>query len=395
MKHTILYLTSIALLATTSAGCSDDNEDFDNKIYINSSAMTKNILMQSEDTDQASFEVAMPRPEDRNITFTLNAESSLVSTFNEAYYENAIMLPEANYKISDSEVTINAGSVRSSVVTVYFTGLTELDRNQRYVLPVSINTTSIGVLQSARTMYYLIRGAALINVVADMEENNVYVDWKDNSEFTAMKTFTAEALIRPRDFDRMLSTIMGIEGKFLIRIGDSGIPSNQLQIATSNGNYTSSDLAIPTNEWTHVAVTYNAGSSTAPIVDPEINVFINGRNLLKVAADPGIGAVNWGVDHSDESDGKPRCFWIGYAYNNERYLAGEISECRIWNKILTAAEINTENHFYFVDPEADGLIAYWKFNDGGGNTVKDYSRYGNDATASYDLKWNAVELPAE
>lgn len=387
MKHTILYLTSIALLATTFAGCSDDDEDFDNNIYINSSAMTKNILMQTEDTDQASFEVAMPRPEDRNITFTLNAESSLVKTFNEAYYENAIMLPEANYKISDSEVTINAGSVRSSVVTVYFTGLTELDRNQRYVLPVSINTTSIGVLQSARTMYFLIKGAALINVVADMEENNVYVDWKDSSEFTAMRTFTAEALIRARDFDRTLSTIMGIEGQFLIRVGDSGIPSNQLQIATSNGNFTSSDLAIPTNEWTHIAMTYDADATT-------INVYINGKNLYTTTS-ANVGTVNWGVPHSDESDGKPRCFWIGYAYNNERYLAGEISECRIWNKVLTAAEIGAENHFYFVDPTSDGLIAYWKFDDGGGNTVKDHSIYKNDATASYDLKWNAVELPTE
>ena len=387
MKQNILYLISIALLATAFTGCSDSDESFDNKIYIAASAMTKNILMQSEDTDEASFQVSMPKTENRDVTFTISAESSLVSTYNEAYYDNAIMLPEANYSISETQVTINAGTVSSSPITVYFKGLTELDRNQRYVLPVSINTSSIGVLQSARTMYYLIKGAALINVVADMEENNVYVDWKDNSQFTAMKTFTSEALIRPRNFDRTLTTIMGIEGKFLIRIGDSGIPSNQLQIATSNGNFTSSDLAIPTNEWTHIAVTYDADANS-------INVFLNGRNLYSTTS-ANVGAVNWGVEHSDESDGKPRCFWIGYAYDNNRYLAGEISECRIWNKVLTASDLNEENHFYFVDPSADGLIAYWKFNDGGGNTVKDYSTYGNDATSSYDLKWNAVELPAE
>jgi hypothetical protein len=392
MKQNILYLISIALLATVFTGCSDSDESFDNKIYIASSAMTTNILMQSEDTDEASFQVSMPKTENRDVTFTISAESSLVSTYNEAYYDNAIMLPEANYSISETQVTINAGTVSSSPITVYFKGLTELDRNQRYVLPVSINTSSIGVLQSARTMYYLIKGAALINVVADMEENNVYVDWKDNSQFTAMRKFTAEALIRPRNFDRMLTTVMGIEGKFLIRIGDSGIPSNQLQVATPNINYTSSDLAIPTNEWTHIAVTYDAGdASTAP----EIQVFINGKNILKAAADPTIGAVNWGVPHSDESNGQPRCFWIGYAYDNNRYLAGEISECRVWNKVLTTSDLNEENHFYFVDPSSEGLIAYWKFNDGGGNTVKDYSIYGNDATSSYDLKWNAVELPAE
>lgn len=387
MKHKVIYLISAALLAGMFVGCDSDNSSFDNKIYIDSTAKTQNILLQGNDTDESSFQVSMPKPENKDVVFTIDVQSSLVDTYNEAYYDNAVMLPTANYSISQTEVAINAGSVRSSDITVSFTGLSDLDRQQRYVLPVVINSKHVGVLSSARTMYYVIKGAALINVVADIEENNVYVDWVNDTDFRSMTTFTAEALIRVRNFDRMLTTIMGIEGKFLIRVGDAGIPSNQLQVATSNGNYTSSDLAIPTNEWTHVAVTYDA-------VAQQIQVFINGKNML-TAATAAIGAVDWGVPHSDESDGKPRCFWIGYAYDNNRYLAGEISECRIWNRVLTSAEVNELNHFYYVDPTSPGLIAYWKFNDGGGDTVKDYSVNENHATASNSLKWNAVELPVE
>lgn len=388
MKQTILYMISLALTASLFSGCSDSEESFDNKIYIASTAKTSSILLKGNDTDQASFHVAMPKTETKNISFSITAESSLVKTYNEAYYDNAILLPAEYYKISDSEVVINTGSVVSTDITVSFNKLTELDRQLKYVLPVSINSSNVGVLQSARTMYYVIKGAALINVVADIEENNVYVDWKDNSDFTAMRKFTAEALIYPRNFDRMLTTIMGIEGKFLIRVGDSGIPSNQLQVATSEGNYTNSDLLIPTNTWTHIAVTYDADAK-------EVTVFINGKNMLTASVSANIGAVNWGVPHSDESDGKPRCFWIGYAYDNNRYLAGQISECRIWNKVLTATDLNALNHFYYVDPASEGLIAYWKFDDGGGNTVKDHSINGNDATASNDLKWTKVELPVE
>lgn len=377
----------MALLTTVFVGCSDSDESFDNKIYINSSAKTSSILLKGNDTDEASFQVAIPKPENRNITFSITTESSLVSTYNEGYYDKAILLPEGFYTISDSQVTINAGNVKSSAITVSFSKLTDLDRQQKYVLPVSINSSSVGVLQSARTMYYVIKGAALINVVADIEENNVYVDWVNNSDFTAMRQFTAEALINPRNFDRTLSTIMGIEGKFLIRIGDAGIPSNQLQIATSVGNYSHADLAIPTNQWTHIAVTYDADAAT-------INVYINGKNLYTTTS-ANAGAVNWGVEHSDESDGKPRCFWIGYAYDNNRYLAGEISECRIWNKVLTSADVNALNHFYYVDPASEGLIAYWRFDDGGGSTVKDHSKNRNNATASNTLKWNSVELPVE
>lgn len=381
-------MISVALLTGIFSACSDNEESFDNNIYINSITKTSNILLQGDDTAEASFQVTMPKPENRDIKFSISAEPALVSTYNEGYYDNAIVLPDGYYSISDSEVTINTGNVASTDIIVSFKKLTELDRKQRYVLPVSINSSSVGVLQSARTMYYVIKGAALINVVADIEENNVYVDWVNNSDFTAMRKFTAEVLIRPNNFDKMLSTVMGIEGKFLIRIGDAGIPSNQLQVATSGGNYSNADLAIPTSEWTHIAVTYDADAL-------ELNVFINGKNKLKETVSSAIGAVNWGVEHSDESDGKPRCFWIGYSYDNNRYLAGEISECRIWNKVLTGTDISAQNHFYHVDPESEGLIAYWKFNDGGGSTVKDYSVNGNDATASNTLKWNKVELGTE
>ncbi len=40
------------------------------------------------------------------------------------------------------------------------------------------------------------------------------------------------------------------------------------------------------------------------------------------------------------------------------------------------------------------LLGYWKFNDASGNTVKDYSQYGNDGVAKYNLIWpSGIEIP--
>ena len=40
------------------------------------------------------------------------------------------------------------------------------------------------------------------------------------------------------------------------------------------------------------------------------------------------------------------------------------------------------------------IVGYWKFNEGAGNTIKDYSRYHNDGEAEYDLVWpDGVEIP--
>ena len=48
---------------------------------------------------------------------------------------------------------------------------------------------------------------------------------------------------------------------------------------------------------------------------------------------------------------------------------------------------------YDVDPSTEGLVAYWKFNEGTGKQVKDYTANGNNITAENDLTWTKVSLP--
>ena len=72
--------------------------------------------------------------------------------------------------------------------------------------------------------------------------------------------------------------------------------------------------------------------------------------MLETTLDCGV--VNWGQTMTDEGNG----FWIGHSYNRDRWLEGNISEVRIWNKVLTSAEINAKDHFYQVEPDADGLV---------------------------------------
>ena len=101
--------------------------------------------------------------------------------------------------------------------------------------------------------------------------------------------------------------------------------------------------------------------------------------------------MNWGQTMTDEGNG----FWIGHSYNRDRWLEGNISEVRIWNKVLTSAEINAKDHFYQVEPDTDGLVSYWKFDEGAGTAIHDYSGNENNATAVESLTWTAVELPAK
>ena len=46
-----------------------------------------------------------------------------------------------------------------------------------------------------------------------------------------------------------------------------------------------------------------------------------------------------------------------------------------------------------VETDSEGLLAYWKFDEGTGKTVNDYSGNGNTITSVNDMGWVSVSLP--
>lgn len=391
--HTAVLCT--ALLGTgLLAGCQDDIENYDNCVYWGETDKVEMVLVDVEAGEaekEGEVKTYLTKPHSTDVCVTYGVDASLVNRYNSLNNDNAELLPAGFYKIDDLTVRIKAGEVTASGLAIDFVKLDQLDFTKTYVLPLAIVSSDVNILDSQRAVYYVIKKAALVNWAANLRNNNVYVDWKNPSVVQNLHTLTAEALIKvdafANDRDSKITTIMGIEDHFLIRLGDNAIPSNQLQIAADGrDNVTASDWTVRAGVWNHLAVTFNGDTKT-------IQVYINGRKKSEQVFKEFAGPVNWGVQHSDESDGKPRCFWIGYSYNDQRYLDGSIAECRIWNRVLTEEEIGAANHFYRISPDSEGLVSYWKFNDGMGDTVKDYTTNGNNATASESLVWNYVELP--
>ena len=387
MKLQKSYSIILGLLISVFTGCNDDTENFSNNIFM-SSTTPENILVKSNiESDERTFQVEMAKPEATDVEFTIKVDPSLISTYKAIYYTNDVEeLPEKHYSLSTTTGKIQAGSVISAPITVSFTEINQLNIDKVYILPITVNSASINILASSRTFYYVFKGASLINKVANIKENNIYVDWKNPEVVNNLNTLTAEALIRPHSFNNAISTLMGIEGKFLFRFGDNDVPKNHLQIAgTSSQTNNHINRDVPLEEWLHIAITYDASAKN-------LKAYYNGELVTDSRMD--IGAIDWGIPHSDESNGKPRCFWIGYSYNNERWLDADIAEVRIWNRVLSEEEINAQDHAYDVDPNSPGLVAYWKLNDGI-DEIKDYSVNGNNATPSSKLTWVDVSLPAK
>lgn len=409
---------SLALLSLAAlVACNKMNDGFENKAFINAENLRNEVRVATDEgvvalTKTITVGIAQPVANDINVSVVSSPE--LLETYRTAYYhKDAELLPEANYNLEGVVAKIKAGDVLSSDLELVFDGLDKLDYSKQYVLPVTVATEGIQMLERSKTMYFVIKEASLVNYVADMKSNRAWPIWDGWEKVADLKQFTMEALINCHAFNNSSSilTVMGVEDHFLVRIGDVTIPTNQIQIAlaykdveggsTNRADVTDATLQLRKDRWYHLAVTFDQGY---------VKVYLDGR--LRAEADrsvigqrpnPDTGQsediifknVDFSAPHSDESDGKPRCFWVGYSYDSDRSLDGMIAEARLWNRVLTQEEINAPNHFYKLYPSEidETLLAYWKFCEGFGKTVKDYSIYGKDLEADHNILWYPVELP--
>lgn len=373
------------LWAVVCCGCTADDDSqrhFDNKAYINTGTTEQQILFKPSEEAvcvSRSLSIGMPIPEGHDVTAKFVYDPELVEKYKVKHGTDALPLPAEMVSIPTPELKILRGSTKSSETEIVFTGIEALDKEKLYVVPVSLtDVQGVDVLKSKTVVYYVFRGAALINVVADIARNKFPVKW--NTDMTRVKTITFEVFLRARSFGAaykdksFISTIFGAENAFLVRFGDIGFHDNQLQCACPYGNFPTKDknLGIQTDEWVHIAVIWDA-------VTGDRALFYNGKEM---ARDKGVYDYAW-------SDLSYECH-VGFSYEDNRWFDGEVCEMRVWNKQRTAKEI-AEN-MYELDPDTEGLVAYWKFNEGAGNLIKDHSGNGNDITAENDLKWTSVSI---
>lgn len=408
-------------LTLVFVGCRDDQDGkyhFDNKVFISVANYTPEVRVMRDALDvteeqTCEITVAMAQPVARDITVSFSEAPELLDRYRTFYDDpTAQLLPSGGgyYDFSQVSTVIRSGLVQSGPLDFTFKNLDKLpiENRERYVLPMTIvSADGMEILASARTVYFVFMKAALVNVVADMNENCAWPDWTSDTETVKdMECFSFEALVYGNSFKKEVSTIMGIEDVFLLRVGDADIPMNQLQVAFSfndegaiyRGNVTSSSLKLQLYRWYHIAVTFDRGNICV-YLDGKLKA--SGQAVTDKRDEEGtfklIDKINFAVPHSDESDGKPRCFWVGYSYDDKRSFDGMMGEIRIWNKVLTAEEINAKDHFYKIDPASPGLVAYWKFNDDNtkDKVIKDYSKNNFHLTTKNNANWQNVSVPEE
>lgn len=393
---------------------------FDNCAYLDVSA-TSQTQAATFGNRVGSLEkhlcVALSYPSDKDVKATISVDASLTDAFNHRYGTDYQLLPEAYLDFSPVSVTIEAGKVNSEKVSIGFknlmgqgedqTGAMEIDKT--YLLPVRLTSEDISTMDGSSVAYYLVKRSSAITVAAQLTDNWIEFPLMDTpgevaDAYNGLTALTYEALVNVDRFDLNnkdgvcnISTVMGVEQYLLLRIGDANFERQCLQFdGSGNGSQfgklpSKSDPAkkLYSGSWYHVACTYDQNERVA-------RIYVNGKLIdeVKEAGVAGPTADNK-ITLAMRALGMPEAyqFFIGKSYNDFRPLQGKIAEARVWRVARTGDEI-WKNMYRIENPkDQKDLIGYWKFNDGEGNVVKDYSWVGNHGKAVGDIIWpDGIEI---
>lgn len=393
---------------------------FDNCAYLDVSA-TSQTQAATFGNRVSSLEkhlcVALSYPSDKDVKATISVDASLTDAFNHRYGTDYQLLPDAYLDFSPVSVTIEAGKVNSEKVSIGFknlmgqgedqTGAMETDKT--YLLPVRLSSEDISTMDGSSVAYYLVKRSSAITVAAQLTDNWIEFPLMDTpgevaDAYNGLTALTYEALVNVDRFDLNnkdgvcnISTVMGVEQYLLLRIGDANFERQCLQFdGSGNGSQfgklpSKSDPAkkLYSGSWYHVACTYDQNERVA-------RIYVNGKLIdeVKEAGVAGPTADNK-ITLAMRALGMPEAyqFFIGKSYNDFRPLQGKIAEARVWRVARTGDEI-WKNMYRIENPkDQKDLIGYWKFNDGEGNVVKDYSWVGNHGKAVGDIIWpDGIEI---
>ena len=157
-------------------------------------------------------------------------------------------------------------------------------------------------------------------------------------------------------------------------VGGWNRPTNESNWNPGTWIYTTS---IQNNQWHHVALTLNGGSSVSANA---LKMYLDGNYTTG-----GNGSQLWG--HNPANIGRTRSAsryhngtGNGYTFN------GKIDEVRIWNVERTAGQIAAKKDTIITGNES-GLTAYYNFQENTGNTVNDTQTQSNNDGTNSGASW--------
>lgn len=366
----------VAVLALLAAGCTEgDRFEPGREIVLFTGTDDSPVIKVDGDTYGLTVSATGKATED--ITVYFRYDGSVLEKYNAENKTTYRAVPESAISIESDHMVIPAGSASSAVNTVAITSHDHVEEGYIYVIPLVLDRVDGGdyeILSSTNTILIRptneFRFASLDIDNPDMSSNYIFSDDKaiDLSTYTYEIKFYAYSL-KETGTDmicRLCQWSAKDESKSnMLRFGENGYPGHSLQLVSPAGNIVSETLFDP-GRWYMLSLVYD-GSTMTMYVDGE-------PEPTKGTGDGSTTFQRYEIGMS----------WGGYA--TRQLFSGRIAEVRIWNRALSVTEM--KEGVCNVPSDSDGLVAYWKFDEGEGHIFHDATGNG------YDMDWSKTVADA-
>ena len=367
MKYNIskLFIGAVAMASLTLLASCENAEysPLSNQAYIaqtNTNGNSSQNITIGTSAVTSSVNVRLSDLATQDYTFEVVSDTTALAEYNQRNETSYKPLPATLYSLSSNEVKIEKGKSVSSDVTLTINPLTQAlkDSGQKYAVALRLKSKDgkYDVLNSGSSMVYILDQVVYQAVPIVNAAHNIHFSMRQTYD---LSQWTVEMNVNISKLGKGLGelnnqTLFGAwgndGGEIYTRFGDAPIEGNRLQIKTQGTQMNSKQL-FNENQWYHLAFVCTG---------TKLYLYVNGA-----------------LDNSMDLPGKSTNLSNRFNFGNTDYLKADVkvSELRFWTVARTQAQI--ANNMYACDAKSTGLEAYWKLNEGQGDTFNDVTGHGN------------------
>ncbi|MBR1575316.1 MAG: DUF1735 and LamG domain-containing protein [Bacteroidales bacterium] len=384
MKKSILLICAAAA-CLTACTLNADKFDYQKEIALitgtDASPLSKDQILADEIPISYNFSVSLTGLADEDVNVHIAYDSLAVQRYNAINKTNYAAVPRNTFVINDEFVTIKKGSATSPMTSVTLRDNRFIEEGVNYVIPLAVaymDGGKAGILEASKNLFIKI-GKTVETFSLDIPGTGVYSTHSLGSGYALGEEWTLEIKAHPynmksRGSDQLCRLCCWNEdggGQVLLRFNENGKPWKTLDIVAPTGRYVTGAIGDPAtgtfeqNQWYMISIVWNGS---------DMSVFINGEK-----DSPSENSVS-GSQAFHLNRFEIGMSWGGYG--SSQSYTGRMAEMRIWN--IARSQSDIASTLCSVDAKSEGLLGYWKMNEGEGHVF-------HDSVAGNDMDWDKSE----